>query len=155
MRKSRNVSWSERSLSGSIHIKYILNHGCLSSGPPLHISVTFVPSVCERCVYVVISEHLKLSAGKHILFWNKGSHYVLSYFFFFFFCPALFICFSVKCRRLLILFPEWLRRWNHHISLWWVRQTFPCSSMTVITRPSLEVESPASRLRPDKKKKEE
>lgn len=53
--------------------------------------------------------------------------------FFVFLCPAPFICFSVQCHRLLILFPEWLRRWNHHITLWWVRQTLQCSPMKVIT----------------------
>ena len=86
MRKSRNVPWAECSLSGLIHIKCILNHGCRSSGPRLHISVSFVSSVCERWVYVVISEPLKLSAGKYILFLSKGSHYVLSYFFIFMPC---------------------------------------------------------------------
>lgn len=69
--------------------------------------------------------------GSIFSFWAKGL--IMSCPIFFFLCPAPFICYSVQCHRLLILFPEWLRRWNHHITLWWVRQTLPCSPMKVFT----------------------
>lgn len=68
--------------------------------------------------------------GSIFSFWAKGLIMSCPIFFL---CPAPFICFSVQCHRLLILFPEWLRGWNHHITLWWVRQTLQCSLMKVIT----------------------